>query len=391
MPGRVLVVEDDSSASHFVGYTLEEAGYEVLTASNGIDGLKMARSEGPHLLVLDVLLPGIDGFEVCHRLRSDPQTRDLPILIFSAKARDADKAVGLRVGADAYLAKPADSSALLGQVEKLIARKARGGRTIAFVGCRSGTGVSNVAVNVAVTVAQKGRHPLLLDPCPKFDAVPSLLGLDTRQGVTKFFNALEGSSDGHGIVASSITHYTGLKVLYGFQAAREGEEMTASDIRSLLREIRGMADHAFIDVSGEPPDVWKAALESCDLVVLVTDSGPDGLDNAKETATLLATESAGNGRKVLVVVDRDGALSDVEFTKMRPVVESSVGIPLLALIPQDLKIPLQFEAQGLPIALADANRPAAAALRQLAEQLIEFDFSTTTGNVDTGAEVGGDG
>ena len=106
MDKKILVIEDDPATLRLIRYTLEGEGYQVLTASNGLEGLRKAREEDPDLIVLDVMLPGIDGFEICHRLRAEPQTAQLPILMLSAKAREIDKATGLKVGADDYLTKP---------------------------------------------------------------------------------------------------------------------------------------------------------------------------------------------------------------------------------------------------------------------------------------------
>jgi two-component system alkaline phosphatase synthesis response regulator PhoP len=126
MKKRVLLVEDDPRSIRFVSYVLEQEGYEVLTANNGLTGLKKAREEAPDLLILDVMLPGLDGFEVCRRLRADKQTSKLPVLMLSAKAQEIDKTTGLKMGADDYLTKPADPSEIAARVESLLQRKAAG-------------------------------------------------------------------------------------------------------------------------------------------------------------------------------------------------------------------------------------------------------------------------
>ena len=126
MGKRILVVEDDPGAIRLVSYTLEQEGYEVITALNGLEGLKKARADKPDLLILDVMLPGLDGFEVCRRLRADDGTAGLPILMLSAKAQEIDKTTGLKIGADDYLAKPADPADILDRVSNLLARKSIG-------------------------------------------------------------------------------------------------------------------------------------------------------------------------------------------------------------------------------------------------------------------------
>ena len=100
---------------------LEREGYQVISAINGLEGLKKARTEGPALLILDVMLPGLDGFEVCHRLRDEPATVKLPVLMLSAKGQDTDKTAALKVGANEFFGKPVDRVLLLNKITELIA------------------------------------------------------------------------------------------------------------------------------------------------------------------------------------------------------------------------------------------------------------------------------
>lgn len=123
MNRKILVVEDDPSALRLVGYTLEQEGYQVITASDGLEGVRKARDEHPDLIILDIMLPGLDGYEVCQQLRKEPETAKLPILILSAKAREIDKDTGLKIGADDYLTKPADPSTIVAKVKALLASR----------------------------------------------------------------------------------------------------------------------------------------------------------------------------------------------------------------------------------------------------------------------------
>jgi DNA-binding response OmpR family regulator len=122
MTSKILVIEDDPSALRFTAYALVQVGYQVLTAANGVDGLKMAQEEKPDLVVLDVLLPGMDGFELCHRLRNADATAQLPILMLSVKGRESDRNTGLEAGADHYLVKPVGPAELVASVGRLLER-----------------------------------------------------------------------------------------------------------------------------------------------------------------------------------------------------------------------------------------------------------------------------
>ena len=120
MGKKILIIEDDPVVARLVQYTLMKHGYEVLTATNGLQGLRKARQEGPDLIMLDVMLPGIDGFEICRRLRAELQGDRVPIVMLSGKARDADKTTGLDLGADDYLVKPVSPSKMVSVVGGLL-------------------------------------------------------------------------------------------------------------------------------------------------------------------------------------------------------------------------------------------------------------------------------
>jgi len=123
MDKKILIIEDDPATSRLVEYTLRHRGYEVITATNGLQGVQKAHSESPDLIILDIMLPGIDGFEICRRLRSEPATGKTAILMFSAKAQEIDKETGIIAGADDYLTKPAAPMEIVNRVEKLLVKK----------------------------------------------------------------------------------------------------------------------------------------------------------------------------------------------------------------------------------------------------------------------------
>jgi two-component system alkaline phosphatase synthesis response regulator PhoP len=123
MTKKILVIEDDPATLRLVDYSLKQEGYEVITATNGLDGLRKALGESPDLVILDVMLPGLDGFEICYRLRAEPATAKLPIMMFSAKAQEIDKDTGTRVGADDYLTKPSAPEDIVSHVAKLLEKK----------------------------------------------------------------------------------------------------------------------------------------------------------------------------------------------------------------------------------------------------------------------------
>jgi two-component system phosphate regulon response regulator PhoB len=119
---KILVVDDEPEAVDLVAYNLKQAGYEVLVAAEGAEALRKARSALPGLIVLDLMLPEVDGLEVCKLLRRDPATVAIPIIMLTAKAAEIDRIVGLEIGADDYITKPFSPRELVLRIKKLLDR-----------------------------------------------------------------------------------------------------------------------------------------------------------------------------------------------------------------------------------------------------------------------------
>jgi len=120
---RILVVDDEENILELVEYNLSKEGYEVKCISTGEDALKYARSEMPDLVILDLMLPGVDGLEVCRTLKNDPKTQAIPIVILTAKGEEADIVTGLELGAEDYVTKPFSPRVLVARVRAALRRK----------------------------------------------------------------------------------------------------------------------------------------------------------------------------------------------------------------------------------------------------------------------------
>jgi len=120
MKHKILVADDEPDAVELVEFNLKTAGYEVLTAADGEEALKKARAVLPDLIVLDLMLPEIDGLEVCKILRRDPSTSGIPIIMLTAKAAEIDRILGLELGADDYVTKPFSPRELILRIKRLL-------------------------------------------------------------------------------------------------------------------------------------------------------------------------------------------------------------------------------------------------------------------------------
>lgn len=153
--GTIVVIEDEEDILEVVRYNLERDGFRVVTRTDGEDGLSAVQAESPDLVLLDLMLPGLDGIEVCRRMQTDPITSSIPIIMVTAKGEESDVVLGLAVGADDYLAKPFSPRELVARVRAVLRRgplksDRQGGERIVREGL----------------VVDAGKHQVLVDDEP---------------------------------------------------------------------------------------------------------------------------------------------------------------------------------------------------------------------------------
>jgi two-component system alkaline phosphatase synthesis response regulator PhoP len=118
----ILIVEDEKDIVKMLDYNLKKEGYRVITASDGEDALDLAKLRQPDLILLDLMLPGLDGLEVCKELKNERKTRPIPVIMLTAKAQESDKVIGLELGADDYVAKPFSPRELIARIKAVLRR-----------------------------------------------------------------------------------------------------------------------------------------------------------------------------------------------------------------------------------------------------------------------------
>ena len=118
--GRILVVDDEIYIVHILDFSLGMEGYEVITALDGEQALEKARNEKPDLIVLDIMMPKLDGYETCKMLKAEEATKDIPVILLSAKGRNVDQKIGFEVGADDYITKPFSPRKLVERINAIL-------------------------------------------------------------------------------------------------------------------------------------------------------------------------------------------------------------------------------------------------------------------------------
>ncbi|MCM2272467.1 MAG: response regulator transcription factor [candidate division Zixibacteria bacterium] len=121
----VLIIEDEEDIRELVNYNLSKEGYQTTAVESGEEGFKTAKSKQPNLIVLDLMLPGMDGLEICKLLKADPKTQHIPIVMLTAKGEESDVVTGLELGADDYLTKPFSPKVLVARIRTILRRKSK--------------------------------------------------------------------------------------------------------------------------------------------------------------------------------------------------------------------------------------------------------------------------
>lgn len=120
MSKKILIVDDERDLIETLTFRLEASGYEVVSAYNGREGLDKAREHAPDLILLDIMMPEMDGYKVCKELRQDIKCKDIPVVMVTAKGQDTDRDMGIEAGANGYLTKPFEANQLLDKIKELL-------------------------------------------------------------------------------------------------------------------------------------------------------------------------------------------------------------------------------------------------------------------------------
>jgi MinD-like ATPase involved in chromosome partitioning or flagellar assembly len=317
------------------------------------------------------MLPGIDGFEVCHRLRSEPQTAHLPILMLSGKAQEADKATGMKVGADDYVTKPAAPRELVSRIESLLARKtAAKSKIIAFLGTKERVGTTTMMVNVAATLSQQDKRVIVTDLYSNNGNLIEQLGLKPENDITELLAKPIDTLKHRELEAALTVHHTGIKVLAIPQAGGEGKEFSPTAVKLLFGRLREVSDYLLTDLPSPPSELGKAILTTCDLVVIVTDFKAGALSDLASTAALLQKIGITKDRLGAVVIDREATFPEEALANMKSIIELNAKVRLLGIIPYDTQASLELVPGAAPLIISNPNCPMAWSIREVASHIV---------------------
>jgi two-component system cell cycle response regulator DivK len=302
MAQTILVIEDDPLSARLADLVLGSEGYHVIIAQNGLLGLKAARETPPDLVLLDLMLPGLDGFEVLNRMRADPQTANVRVVIVSSKSQPADKETATKIGADAYLTKPYRKGELLDMVRSLLSEapekaKVARGIGVLFVGAR-GDEATRVALHTGLALVSEGEavtvvdlRPFSVEHAALLDVVPRSAPASLADGATV--------AQLHGL---AVQHSGGLHLLNNLEGSGDAGQPTSKDAETAIDALLAGEGFVLIDLPLYPADVLQHVAGLCALVVLVTRGDTASLAAARSALTLMDRAGVGTGQIGVVFV-----------------------------------------------------------------------------------------
>ena len=316
--GKILIVDDDPNVQRLLQYTLKQEGYDVFVAADGAEGFRLWGTEAPDLILLDVMLPKLDGYQVAAKIRAEEGTTShVPIIMLTAEREVEQKVRGLRAGADDYLIKPFHPAELLARIKSLLARFAPKdvllarpplGRLLSFYGAKGGVGTTTIAINAAIALHRElGRKVCLVDGNLQFGdhRVFLDLGLD-RKSIVDIVTA--PSMDQDLVRQILVKHDSGVDLLLAPPSPETAELVTPEHLPIILEHLRAMYDYVLIDIDKRMDDINLGIIEASDTVFVVMTADLSCLKNVRlvlETISHLGYES----KKVQLVLNRSNAFT----------------------------------------------------------------------------------
>jgi DNA-binding response OmpR family regulator len=373
MAAKILIIEDDQTAMRLTEYALKQRGYQILTTYNGLEGIITAQKEEPDLVILDIMLPGIDGFEVCRRLHSGAQTAHIPILIVSGKNQKEDINTGLRAGADDYLPKPASPSEIISRVEKLLHNKPSGHtRIISFLNAGNLPAMTMLLVNIAAALSEQQKRVTLADVAGlhkggnghRHDAPVS-----ADRVVLETLAAPGEAEDETGFEVLP----SGIKVLHCDELNTADEEVSARCITTIRQTCRNN-DFVLMDMPLNATPAAASILKYSDLKVVVSDYRLAGVMEIQQTISLFRYLGIRTEETAAVLVDPEGEVPGLTLNGIKPYIEANLGISLAEVLSFDAKMSQLFYLDSQPVVLSNPNHKFSQGIIQIARYLADFNF-----------------
>jgi pilus assembly protein CpaE len=364
----ILLVDDDRVIQRMVGGFLERTGYNVRKASNGVEALQLVHDAVPDLVITDVRMPELNGFELTTRLRSHHRTASIPILMFSELVDPPHALAGYAAGADDYLPKPFELKILEAKVQSLLRRsagvlaRADRGKVVLFAHAKGGVGTTSLAVNMAVLLAEQSSRPVgLLDLDVEFGDSAVYLNLRPNRTLADL-QAAPGALVDEASFEGFVTDTGSVRLVVGSDVPERAELVTLPAIQLAIDRLNATCEYVLIDSPASFSERTLTALDTADLICLVTSASLPSLKATRGCLHLFDNLGVRADRIRLILNYSTTHSMDIAAATnalgRRPdfVVQRSESLDRAA-------------SSGRPLVTSDPNDPLVADLRRLADTI----------------------
>jgi CheY-like chemotaxis protein len=377
MAEKILVVDDDLDTLKLVGMMLQRQGYTIVAAINGAQALSKVPAEKPDLILLDVMMPDIDGFEVCKRIRSDSNYASIPILMFTAKTQVDDKVQGFESGADDYLPKPTHPAELLAHVKALLGRSrvsttsttvpVKRARTICMIGAKGGLGTSTLAVNIAITMAARKQDVILLELRPGVGIAGALLGINKPSGLTALMQHNPNELSPQTVEKEIVGHPSGMRALLASVEPHDYALISqTARIEAIVTCLAALTQNLLIDLGYGLTEATAKLLMAADQVIILVEPMRHTVMMAKALMTDLETLGVAKSRVEFILVNRER--SSLQMARAK--IEEMLAQPAMGMITPAPELAYQSAESGVPIVARDANAMVSDQIRQVTDRIM---------------------
>jgi len=330
MAKKILIIDDDLDTLRLVGAMLQRQGYQIAVASSGEQGLVQAANESPDLVLVDVMMPEMDGYEVTRRLRNDPQTADIPILMFTAKTQLDDKVTGFESGADDYLTKPTHPAELQAHVKALLARSSRWKTgpiapevkptfIIGVLAARGGQGVTTLAANLAKSLMTAAQEEVIMAELrPGMGTLGPDLGEPDPKGLLSLLQAKPDELTQQKVKDSLLVHETGLRLLLGSNHPRDAMQLNGTaQFETIVNRLAGLAPYLVLDLGPGLTPLTQNLLKKCQHLIVVVEPTLNSVLHTKALLSDLVELDVNKRRISPVVVNRIRSDTQMNMTQVQ--------------------------------------------------------------------------
>jgi len=368
---HILFVDDEEQIRKLLSTYLSRQGYDVTVATDGYEALKAVRARTPQLVITDVSMPNMNGFELTRRLRADHRTARIPVLMLSARKEADDVLTGYSEGADEYVSKPIEMSVLAAKIDVLLKRVIatqgemvkRRGRVILFVHGKGGSGATTLAANSAVALSETKLYRVsVLDLNLEFANIH--MQLDLKPTTTLAHIAQLETSQIDEVVWSKLREQdrSGVQLISGSDLPENAELVTVPLVQHTLDHLRQAADYVIVDTPATFTQQVLAAVDASDAIAVVAEPHVASLKATKDWLDILDKLSYPRERTLLVLnrTTQSGLESDQVSRFFNR--KADVVVPFTPVFDE------AFD-RGRPLVVLRPDNTAAKVMRDLAAQL----------------------